>query len=103
MDPSDEVSEQKSVVEGQTDQRRTFWERFYGALTLDATVFDEIEHDPKGVGQAAGVVAIVAVAWSMTTSMAGDSSGRISLTPLLASSDTGWTAVSNSWASMPSE
>jgi hypothetical protein len=42
---------------------RTFWERLYGALTLDATVFEEVEHDARdGLVQACGVVALASVA-----------------------------------------
>jgi hypothetical protein len=42
--------------------RRTFFERVIGALRLDARTFDEIEHDPGALGQAAGVVALGGVA-----------------------------------------
>ncbi len=42
---------------------RTFWDRLYGALTLDATVFEEVEHDEQdGLVQAAGVVALASIA-----------------------------------------
>jgi hypothetical protein len=37
-------------------------ERVLGALRLDAATFDEIEHDPSALGQAAGVVALGALA-----------------------------------------
>lgn len=48
-----------------SSERRGFWERFYGALTLDAAVFDEVEHDPESMWQAAAVVALGAVAESI--------------------------------------
>jgi hypothetical protein len=41
---------------------RGFWERLYGALTLDAAVFQEVERDTASIVQAAGVVALAAVA-----------------------------------------
>lgn len=42
--------------------RHSFGERVMGALRLDASIYDEIEHDPDALGQAAGVVALAAVA-----------------------------------------
>jgi len=41
---------------------RSFVERVMGALRLDAATFDEIEHDPSALGQAAGVVVLGGVA-----------------------------------------
>jgi hypothetical protein len=41
---------------------RSFVERVLGALRLDAPTFDEIEHDPSSLGQAAGVVVLGGVA-----------------------------------------
>jgi hypothetical protein len=41
---------------------RSFLERVIGALRLDAATYDEIEHDPTSLGQAAGVVVIASVA-----------------------------------------
>lgn len=45
--------------------RRSFVERLFGALRLDAATFDEIEHDRSALGQAAGVVALGGVAASI--------------------------------------
>jgi hypothetical protein len=42
--------------------RRGFGERLVGALMLDASVYEEVEHDPDALGQAALVVALGAVA-----------------------------------------
>ena len=42
--------------------RRSFGERLLGALRLDATVYEEVEHTPDALGQAAGVVALAALA-----------------------------------------
>jgi hypothetical protein len=42
--------------------RRSFGERLVGAMKLDAAVYDEIEHDPTSMGQAAGVVVLAALA-----------------------------------------
>ena len=41
---------------------RSFGERLLGAIRLDATVYEEVEHTPDALGQAAGVVALAAVA-----------------------------------------
>ncbi len=41
---------------------RSFVERLTGALMLDASVYEEVEHDTSAMGQAAGVVALGAVA-----------------------------------------
>lgn len=41
---------------------RPFGERLIGALKLDATVYEEVEHDANALPQAAGVVALAAVA-----------------------------------------
>jgi hypothetical protein len=45
-----------------TGAHRPFSERFIGALKLDAGVYDEVEHDPSAMGQAAAVVALGALA-----------------------------------------
>ena len=41
---------------------RSFGERFFGALRLDPRTYEEIERDPAALGQAAGVVALAALA-----------------------------------------
>ena len=41
---------------------RSFGERLIGALKLDPSVYEEVEHDPDAMGQAAMVVALGAVA-----------------------------------------
>ena len=41
---------------------RSFVDRLLGALQLDATVFSEVEHDDDALPQAAGVVALAALA-----------------------------------------
>jgi len=53
--------------------RRSFVERVIGALRLDATTYDEIEHDPTALGQAAGVVAGAAIAAAIGASGQGGS------------------------------
>lgn len=40
---------------------RPFLERLMGALKLDASVYEEVEHDPDALPQALGVVALAAV------------------------------------------
>ncbi len=46
---------------GPAAARRSFLERLLGALRLDASVYDEVEHDKEALPQAAGVVALAAV------------------------------------------
>lgn len=46
--------------------RRSFGERLWGALRLEANVYEEVEHDPDALGQAAGVIAIAAVAQGLS-------------------------------------
>ncbi len=41
---------------------RPFGARLLGALKLEAGVYEEVEHDPAATGQAAGVVALAALA-----------------------------------------
>ena len=41
---------------------RSFGERLLGAQRLDASVYEEVEHTPDALGQAAGVVALAALA-----------------------------------------
>jgi hypothetical protein len=47
--------------------QRGFAERVIGALKLDARVYDEVEHDPGALGQAAGVIALGALARGLGT------------------------------------
>jgi len=42
--------------------QRSFVERLVAALKLEADVYEEVEHDPGALGQAAGVVALGALA-----------------------------------------
>ena len=42
--------------------RRSIWDRMKGAAMLDVPTYEEVEADTTATGQAAGVVAIVAVA-----------------------------------------
>ena len=42
--------------------RRSFGERLWGAIRLDATVYEEVEHTPDAMSQAVAVVALAAVA-----------------------------------------
>lgn len=55
--------------------RRGFGERLLGALRLDASVYEEVEHDPGALGQAAAVVALAAVAQGIGASADGGSAG----------------------------
>jgi hypothetical protein len=55
---------------------RSFLERLIGALRLDASVYDEVEHDEAALPQAAGVVALAAVCAGIG-SAAGGSAGLV--------------------------
>ena len=57
--------------------QRSFGERLLGAIKLDATVYEEVEHTPDAMGQAAGVVVLAVVA--QTLGMPGDSGLGIGL------------------------
>lgn len=48
-----------------------FTERMMGAATLDVPTYEEVEHDRTATGQAAGVVALVAVAGAIGSINAG--------------------------------
>jgi hypothetical protein len=50
---------------------RSFVERLLGALRLDASVYDEVEHDAGALPQAAGVVALAAVCAGVGNAAAG--------------------------------
>ena len=52
----------QGTAEPGAGMRRTFAERVVGALKLDASVYEEVEHDLDSMGQAAAVIAIAAVA-----------------------------------------
>jgi len=69
--------------------RRSFGERLLGALWLDAAVYDEIEHDPGALPQAAGVVALGAVAAGLGSPAAG---GGVGLVAGLVAAALGWLA-----------
>lgn len=47
--------------------RRSFGQRMKDAAMLDPGLYEEVEHDPSATGQAAGVVAIVAVCAAIGT------------------------------------
>ena len=58
--------------------RRSFGERLWGAIRLDATVYEEVEHTPDAMGQAAGVVALAVAAQTLgVPSSGGLASGLI--------------------------
>jgi hypothetical protein len=65
---------------------RSFGERLVGALRLDSGTYDEIEHDPSALGQAAGVVAIAAVA----SAIAGATGGAATIFGAMVGAFVGW-------------
>lgn len=68
-------------------------ERIVGVFRLDVPIFEEIEHDTTATGQAAGVVAVVAVlsaiGSSLTSGMTGSGMGTNVFVPLI-SAFAGW-------------
>ena len=62
----DNESARASIHPGPDDvQRRGFLERLWDAMKLDADLYEEVEHDPSSLIQAAGVVALAALASSI--------------------------------------
>ncbi len=55
----------------ETPARHSFVQRLIGALRLDAATYEEVEHDPTSLGQAAGVVALAALAAAIGTASRG--------------------------------
>lgn len=53
----------------------SFTERMIGAATLNISTYEEVEHDQSATGQAAGVVALVAVAGAIGSWGVGGSAG----------------------------
>ncbi len=68
------MSETPTIPDGPPATQRSFGERLIGSLMLDASVYEEVEHDATAMGQAAGVVALSAVAAGIGT---GSLSGLI--------------------------
>ena len=64
-----------TIESGYTGPRRTWSERALGAAKLDVSVFEEVEADTTATMQAAGVVAIAAVAQAIAASSGG--AGRV--------------------------
>lgn len=78
---------------GRTDLgsgRRPFKARLRGALTLDATIYAEVEHDPPALGQAAVVVAGAGVARGLVALATDDPFG---ITASLAIALVSWAIV----------
>jgi hypothetical protein len=46
----------------QPQWKRAFPDRLVAAIRLDATVFDEVEHDEEAIGQAAAVIVLASIA-----------------------------------------
>lgn len=65
----------------------SFTQRMIGAATLDVSTYEEVEHDRTATGQAAGVVALVAVASAIGSYSTGGGVGVISA---IVSAFAGW-------------
>ena len=64
------------MAKGELGTTRSFTERMVAAARLDVSLYNEVEHDPSATAQAAGVVALAAVA-SAVGGLGGPSSGVI--------------------------
>jgi len=64
----------------------TFTQRMIGAARVDAAIYNEVEHDTTATGQAAGVVAIVAVC----SAIGGVSSGAQGMIAAVVAAVGGW-------------
>lgn len=64
----------------------SFGERVVGAMTLKASTFQEIEHDPTAMGQAVGVIVLAAVSLGLGNLFWGGLTGLVSgiITSLIA-------------------
>jgi len=58
---------------------RSFQQRFLGAMMLDASVYEEVEHDETAMGQAAGVVALGALAAGIGAATSSGIGGMIGM------------------------
>lgn len=58
---------------------RSFQERLMGSIMLDASVYEEVEHDETAMGQAATVVALGAIAAGIGASASGGLGGVIGM------------------------
>ena len=67
-------------------QRHSFTQRMIGAARVDAAMYTEVEHDATATSQAAGVVAIVAVA----SAVGGASAGAGSMVGAVIAALVGW-------------
>ncbi|MBB4636641.1 YIP1 family protein [Longimicrobium terrae] len=70
----------------------SFTERMIGAATLNIATYEEVEHDRTATGQAAGVVALVAVA-SVVGAMGSGTEGMVSALVGALASWAVWSAV----------
>lgn len=70
----------------------SFTERMIGAATLNIATYEEVEHDHTATGQAAGVVALVAVA-SVAGAMGRGTEGMVSALVGALASWVVWSAV----------
>ena len=67
-----------ALPDAPTPARHSFVERVIGALRLDAATYDEVEHDPSSLGQAAGVVVLAALAAAIgAASRGGGAAGAV--------------------------
>jgi len=64
----------------------SFTERMIGAARVDAAIYQEVEHDTTATGQAAGVVAIVAVC----SAIGGVAGGAVGMFGAISSALLGW-------------
>lgn len=71
------MSETPTIPEGPPASQRSFQERLIGALMLDATVYEEVEHDEAALGQAGAVVALAALAGGIGALGSGGLGGLI--------------------------
>lgn len=61
------MSEPSATPTASGGPQRSFAERLWGALRLEASVYEEVEHDSEALGQAAGVIALGAVAQGLAS------------------------------------
>lgn len=79
-----------STMQTTTGPRRSFGERLWGALRLEASVYEEVEHDPGALGQAAIVIGLAGVAEAIAASVVLGSS---LIVPIVATAFLGWVVM----------
>lgn len=75
MQPDPPIGSEARTARPAPPRRRSFARRVIGAVSLDASVYAEVEHHPGAIGQAALIVAFAGVARGLVALATGDPFG----------------------------